>query len=85
VGGWVGGKIFVERAFVYSHVHLSIWRMALQGCLIFRRLFRLKLAVELEERQRRIIQTIEKTGSQENWSGQDSRLIDIWFTGGGRG
>jgi hypothetical protein len=41
------------------------------------RLFRLKLADEFEERQRRIIQTREKTGSQENWSGQDSSLIDI--------
>jgi hypothetical protein len=51
--------------------------MALQGCLIFRRLFRLKLADELEERQRRIIQTREKRGSQENWSGQDYSLADI--------
>jgi hypothetical protein len=32
-------------------------------------------ADELEERQRRIIQSREKRGSHENWSGQDSSLI----------
>ncbi len=49
--------------------------MALQGCLIFRQ----KLADELEERQRRTIQTREKTGNQENWSGQDYSLADIYL------
>jgi hypothetical protein len=76
----VGGKIIVEREFLFTTctlVQCSLGRIALQGCLIFGRLFRLKLADELEERQRRIIQTREKRGSQENWSGQDYSLADI--------
>jgi hypothetical protein len=71
-GGWVGKQLWKGTLFTPC-TQCSLRRMAFQGCLIFR----LKLADELEERQRRIIQTREKTGSQDNWSGQDYSLADI--------
>ncbi len=81
VGGWennCGKAIFVYYMYTCP---MSTGADGVAWMSNLWRLFWLKLADELEERQRRIIQTREKIGSQDYWSGQDSRLIDIWFTG----